>query len=287
MDTAIIEDPTFRIITTLKSVSFNEEDLQPLPSTLRWKKETESFLILHRQRLHAAAQACLWPQACLRLESQSAVADLECATEQAAKQIPKPKTGHIRDVRVRILVNRHGGIQSEGVPMGGERPLEKLEDGLVSCIPQSLLLPSPTPGVSRCLVHVDYVPTSPAFYTSHKTTYRRPYDDARARVGITKCLPTDREVLLFNHQNEVMEASLCTPYFYREGTWTTPPSAAGGMLSVTKQWALDAGLCKEATIILGSIRPGEIIWLSNALRGFFQGRVCEAEERGGMTNSPF
>jgi branched-subunit amino acid aminotransferase/4-amino-4-deoxychorismate lyase len=70
-----------------------------------------------------------------------------------------------------------------------------------------------------------------------------------------------------------MEASLCTMYFYRHGTWVVPAYESGGMVSATKLWAIDSGFCAERPIKLDEVEDGETVWLSNALRGFFLGKI--------------
>jgi branched-subunit amino acid aminotransferase/4-amino-4-deoxychorismate lyase len=157
--------------------------------------------------------------------------------------------------------------------MGEPRALETLQNDSLTHIPLDARIPALSPDTRYSVVSVDSTPTTPARYTMHKTTFRVPYDVARARAGITKCPPDEREVLLFNPKREIMEASLCTVYFYRQGRWVVPAQDTGGMISVTKLWALEAGLCVEGPVKLDEIEAGEVVWLSNALRGFFPGKV--------------
>ena len=84
-------------------------------------------------------------------------------------------------------------------------------------------------------------------------------------------LTTLKEVLLYNPDNEILDGSTSTPYFYRDGRWVTPASASGGLQGTTRRWALENGLCVEGTIDKDSVEIGEIVWFSNAVKGFFHG----------------
>jgi len=83
--------------------------------------------------------------------------------------------------------------------------------------------------------------TPPTSYTSYKTTSRDMYNSARERVGIQD-MAEKREVLLVaGQEGEIMEGSLTSPYFWRNGKWTTPPVSSGGQIGTTRRWALDQG----------------------------------------------
>lgn len=87
----------------------------------------------------------------------------------------------------------------------------------------------------------DSIRTAPSDYTSYKTTSRDMYTSARERVGI-KDMAEKREVLLVADGNgQIMEGSLTTPYFWRNGKWTTPPVSSGGQIGTTRRWALENG----------------------------------------------
>lgn len=278
---SIIEDPSFRIITTLRHVHFNSEDAAALPQTIHdWKGEDSKLLCLHNQRLRAAAEACSWTEVCKLLEDDDMGHGLLDTIEQAVKtRFPEPRRGYIRDIRVRVLVNSSGHTHVETVLMGSERPLGSLGTDSYHELPPSLPLATPLAQSLSPLskVYVDALPTSVSVFTWHKTTFRQPYDSARSRLGIVHSPPTEAEVLLFNPQQEITEASVSTPYFFRDGGWVTPQSASGGMLSVTKLRSLQGGFCTEALVLLDELRDGEIIWLSNAVRGFFRGQICKNE----------
>lgn len=116
-------------------------------------------------------------------------------------------------------------------------------------------------------VILDEQATKTDLYTEIKTSYRKPYDRARQIAGLGPSSTT--EVLLYNERNEVMDGSITNVYFYRDNKWVTPDS--GGLKGAARQFALDCGLCSTASSEIGieSLRSGEIVWLSNAFRGFF------------------
>lgn len=127
---------------------------------------------------------------------------------------------------------------------------------------------------------VDSVATAPSQFTTYKTTSRDHYDAARKRVGINS--PTDPvEALLFNPLGEVMDGSITCVYFRRrthhhhkpghEGSkaeWITPPLSSGGMISVSRQYALEHGFCVERVVRVDELVDGERCLISNGVRGF-------------------
>lgn len=115
-------------------------------------------------------------------------------------------------------------------------------------------------------VILDNHSTDMSLYTEVKTSKRAMYDRARQTAALN---PTSNaEVLLFNHDGEIMDGSITTAYFYRDNKWVTPPD---GLKGVTRRYALENRLCSIASpaITTDSLREGETVWLSNAFRGFF------------------
>jgi 4-amino-4-deoxychorismate lyase len=218
---------------------------------------------LHCDRILAAARALSWT-AVLKILDRENLHTVLC------RQIPIAikQSGSISvNWKVRVLVSKDGGIQI--------LPASIILDS-INGIPPWPTLPEilfETPSTEACKVLIDSVATSASEFTKHKTTSRNHYDDARARANIEHMAPTESEVLLFNEDRQVMEASLCTPYFYRDGLWITPPLASGGNAGVSRRMALEAGLCVEKVLHIDELVAGEMIWLSNAVRGFMPGRL--------------
>ncbi|KAK0121617.1 hypothetical protein ONS95_009904 [Cadophora gregata] len=119
----------------------------------------------------------------------------------------------------------------------------------------------------------DPVRTPPSQYTSYKTTSRNMYVSARERVGI-KDMAEEKEVLLVSEKNgEIMEGSLTSVYFWRNGKWTTPHVSSGGQIGTTRRWAIEEGYAVEGIVTIDSLMDGEECWISNGVRGFQYGKV--------------
>ncbi|KIW61609.1 hypothetical protein PV05_01710 [Exophiala xenobiotica] len=229
MDASAEQDPTFRIITTLRSILFNTGDIQKSrPLITQWHETSKNLLIWHRRRLRAAAQAYKWTNVCEQLDEPDCMLALGRVIEDATTRYAQPEIGMIKDIRIRLLIDRSGSLQVESVPMGEAKPLRTLETDISHQPPSNGPPWSLSPNGRGSLISLDTVPTVPALHTLHKTTYRAPYDAARERAGIAKCPPGEREVLLFNPEQEIMEASLCAVYFYRNGKWVAPSCETGG-----------------------------------------------------------
>ena len=111
-------------------------------------------------------------------------------------------------------------------------------------------------------------------HTKHKTTLRAPYDRARSIFLSADAFSlVNTEVLIQNEECEIMEGSLTTPYFYRTGNWITPAEDCGGNIGTTRRWALEQGICVEGIVKVQDLIDGEMIWLSNGVRGWFPGKL--------------
>lgn len=119
---------------------------------------------------------------------------------------------------------------------------------------------------------IDSQPTPVDSHTIYKTTHRPHYDSSRSRkLGQDLNHTLVEEVLLYNPSGNIMEGSLTTPYFYRDGRWVTPPvweDNHGGQRGTTRRYALEKKLCIVETINIDSLEDGEKVWISNGVRGF-------------------
>ncbi|KAL2441977.1 hypothetical protein ABEF95_016980 [Exophiala dermatitidis] len=289
--TVIIQEPEFRLLTTLRYVQFNHVNVvESLPLIQEWKRAELDLLSLSRHRLHAAAQACFGPQSEVSKKFKADGAELalrDAIDETTAARHPEPAKGFFRDLRVRVLVGSGGQVGVECVPMGPEKPLTVLENDTFHHVPRAtwFFANSDSEDYPFAKVYIDSVPTSTSIFTRHKTTFRQPYDEARSRAGIVHTPPTDAEVLLFNSRDEITEASVSTPYFFRRDGMggyelVTPSLQSGGMIGVTQSKALREGFCTMDVVTLDGLqlRHGDVIWLSNAVRGFFRGRIHMQKE---------
>lgn len=120
---------------------------------------------------------------------------------------------------------------------------------------------------------------STSLFTRHKTTNRGHYDQQRALLPPASSADGQagilHEMLLVNQSGAIMEGTISTPYFYRNGGWVTPSVACGGHLGVARRWALTAGICTEGVVMAEEVVIGEQVILSNGVRGFGWGKVKE------------
>ena len=166
-----------------------------------------------------------------------------------------------RALRVRIRSYVGGRITTEIIPT--------LVKPMTSLFPTSFYVP-PSEETSQWTIRLDNQPTEISETTMYKTSDRTWYGRARAAAGIMT-LTSTAEVLLYNPDDNILDGSQQTPYCLRNGRWVTPTSACGGQQGTTRRYALEHGLCVEGLVSKSSLRNGEIIWLSNAVQGFFWG----------------
>ncbi len=296
------------LVTSLMYHYFNESDSNDVDESnqktynmiKQWKDLNARLLELHTRRLRTSAEAADWTDVALILtptskyrnhdrnetssyhESQREPPEVNLLSllEQEATRhathagISPPSQGTMRSHKVRILTFQTGNIHIEiaapSTTSEVTHSLSAIIANYTSC-PLTLDVEGPT-----SLITIDTESTVPSLFTRHKTTHRTVYDTTRARAVPRvppTALPTAREVLLFNTHDEIMEASVSSVYFHRAGTWVTPSSRGGGMQSVTKMYALEKGWCTEGIVTKDSVTDGEIVWLGNAVRGFFAGKI--------------
>lgn len=270
------ETESFQVISSLRydpdlatAASKTTEGAYPSP------RDSPYYLLpYHYDRLLSAAESFEWEHAVEALQKHSPD-QLASFTQVLDSFIPdKTKTW-----RLRILLSVNGTIAVEAAPT---LPFSS----------HTLLLPPPSqdqppsfttlsqPDANNTLwrLYLDTQPITPSRFTTHKTTARDMYTDARVRAGIHT--PQDlTEVLVYNPQGEVMEGSITTPYFRRnaasaggkqEVKWVTPPLESGGNSGTTRRYALERGFCVEEVVKSTDIVDGEQCWLSNGVRGFFK-----------------
>lgn len=245
----------------------------------------------HRDRLLAAAEHFKWPQACSVLSSDAGLKSLHQTLTQAVHDATTTATAdspptHDPDpspnpnpspLRIRILISPTGTITTSTSPTPAVT--------LTQLFPTTLYPPTPPPPPTHpplqpYLILLDTSPTAPTPHTSHKTTHRAPYTEARSRARIPS-LAAPVEVLLYNPAGEITEGSLTSVYFWRGGRWVTPAGGCGGNRGTTRRWALEGGLCVEGCVGVESLRGGEGVWVSNGVRGFVGGVVRLGEGEGG------
>ncbi|KAF2644662.1 hypothetical protein P280DRAFT_418803 [Massarina eburnea CBS 473.64] len=173
--------------------------------------------------------------------------------------------------KIRFAINRHGKF-SIGYLTLPPVPIETLFPTQLSLEPPSL-----SHGFTKVYIDTRFSSTGPS--TTFKTTHRAVYDSARERFkdalgpgGL------GGEVLVVDPSDEILEGTITSVYFFRDGRWVTPPVAVGpkiwkGHKGTTRRWALERGLCIEKSVMKDSVEEGEVVWLSNGARGFWVGRI--------------
>ncbi|TRM66254.1 aminotransferase class IV-domain-containing protein [Schizophyllum amplum] len=86
---------------------------------------------------------------------------------------------------------------------------------------------------------VDSEPTRKSLFTTTKTTKRAGYEAARERAGIRPGELAD--VLLYNEDGALTEASISNVAFFRDSYWVTPPLSTGCLPGVLRAWLLKQG----------------------------------------------
>lgn len=196
------------------------------------------MLGFHRDRMLRAATHWQWKAAIEALSGDDGLLSLTRSAEEVigpAQETP---------LRVRIVMDHQGKITVE--------KFNAAPTALANLLPERLPPPGCSKGQNEPLEEplwaliVDEADTPRSEYTHFKTTKRAMYDDARQRLEIA---PTDlKEVLLINKDDRtIMEGSLTTPYFWRDGKWVTPPVSkrfslevgSGGQDGTSRRWALE------------------------------------------------
>jgi len=92
----------------------------------------------------------------------------------------------------------------------------------------------------------------------HKTTNRRVYDDARAKVSEYD------DVLLYNERGEITETSIANIVLVINDRKVTPHEDSGLLPGVFRQHLLDCGEIQESTIRMEDLKQASHIYLTNS-----------------------
>lgn len=219
-------------------------------------------------------------------------------------QVAKWHVSLARGSPAELLMNLQSGVQQWHASNPTEKPdslrikLRIYKDGKMSIelmpvdrIPMCRLFPTtfsspPFANGPTWTVVLDNRGTEKGAATMYKTNDRTMYERARSVAGITSFYQA-KEVLLWNTEDEILDGSISTPYFWRNGRWITPASSSGGQQGTTRRWALERELCVEDCIKRQDMKDGEIIYLSNAVRGYFPARyTAQSSESTAEPNEP-
>ncbi|KAE9378115.1 hypothetical protein N431DRAFT_500817 [Stipitochalara longipes BDJ] len=278
--------PNFQLFTSLRY----DPLLTSLPiNTELWDKENQGpspFYILpfHRDRMLQAAESFGWTEVADEIRGPTGFAHL---LKKLNEVINTQSSGPLR---IRVLLSHDSSIAIESSPAAPVTeahlypkriPPPKASTqmkvsphtGGALTIGDSDAIHGDPPMIKAWEVVPDTVRTKPSPYTSFKTTNRDMYTTARERAGI-KDLTEKKEVLIISEKDgEIMEGSLTSVFFWRDGKWTTPPVSSGGQIGTTRRWALEKGFCVEGVVTVHSLVDGEECWISSGVRGFHWGKV--------------
>lgn len=258
-------DKSFYITTSVRGVP----DLYPFQCKVPYNS-----LVYHQARMLAASQAFGWHKANVSLEGLDGKLKLNDAVQACVAKDLNPQALLNKSWKLRVLMDREGKltVSASEVP----------DVSMAYLLPKDLSALRSSTKETAWGVFISPKRTAPSPYTKHKTTCRTVYDEVRRDIpawassaqytGSAGAMP---EILLVNTQGNIMEASITTPYFFRNGRWVTPPTTSGGNIGTTRRWALESGLCVEEDVKVTEVQFGESIWLSNSVRGWGLGIIIE------------
>lgn len=147
---------------------------------------------------------------------------------------------------LRLLVSPDGRANCETIPLS-RRPL-----------------PDPLP------VALDGTPVdSGNLFLRHKTTYRRPYQEAAARHRAAK------EVFLVNERGELTEGTFSTIILDLDGRLVTPSLDSGLLPGCYRAELLSRGTVREATLCPADLERATIVFAANSVRAMMRCRVLD------------
>ncbi len=218
----------------------------------------------HRDRLTSAAEAFRRPTVVTLLSHASGLTLLSSELLAFSATLPTQTSTY----KLRLTISPTGIISITASP--------PITSSLFPLYPSSSPFEPPsTSGNALPVIYMAPSPIAPSLHTTHKTTNRSLYNAVLSNLPalITSLPPTTAEVLLYNPLNQITECVYSTPYFQRGHEIITPEGACGGNLGVTRRLALEKGWCRPGIVLKENVEDGDLIWLSNAMRGFWAARV--------------
>jgi para-aminobenzoate synthetase/4-amino-4-deoxychorismate lyase len=200
-----------------------------LLETIAWRPESEYELLRgHLDRLESSAD-CL---------------GFACDRAAVAFRLTEAARGWTTPQRVRVLLNRRGGIRVESAAW------------------------SPPPAPPSRVAWADAAVDSSQVLLFHKTTDRRLYENARAGH------PEVDDVLLWNERGELTESTIANVAVEIDGVWWTPPLDCGLLPGVLREHLLESGRIRERVVPRSGITPDTNLALFNSVRGWWPARLA-------------
>ena len=194
------------------------------------------FELLETVRWQPGDGYCLLDYHLRRLREAAVYFSIPLDLNRVQAELKRAVAHQKEPLKVRLLVKRTGDARAEIGPLP-DRPLRTV--GLAAR------------PVDR---------SNPFLY--HKTTYREPYDQARASC------PDSDDVLLWNEQGELTESTIANLVVQYQGEWLTPPVSSGLLPGTMRQFLLDQGRIREAVIPRRWLPDCAQIVLVNSVRGW-------------------
>lgn len=281
-------NPNFQIFTSLRSDALLLKCLENNKYSFKPPMPSQFYMLsYHRDRMLAAAQAFDWERVAHFLSGDNGLAELDSQIHEhllsayGDRNYPKP-------LKVRVAISWRYDFSITSSPTPAVDPIVLFPRRLSVC-------PSPASVFPMWSVYVFPNPVPGSKFTAHKTTSRQMYDYARAQIPTPSPHVDDpdaaerSEILLQNPKGYMSECSISTPYFLRrgdeegkwrgEGRWITPRKEDGGNLGVTRRWALENGLASEEAAKASEFKKGEVVWISNGVRGWRWGKIEDFVEK--------
>ena len=208
-----------------------------------WANRSPLYMLdFHRDRILRAATHWGWDAAIDILSGEAGLKRLEeFILSSLGENISSP-------MRVRVSITKLGQLKIVTGPVS-QTPLENLFPEVlpppegIKTDKTSTNMPVKSP---EYMVMVDQMGSARSEYTHFKTSKRAVYDGARQRAQIG--LLDLKEVLIVSETTgDIMEGSVTTPYFWRDGRWVTPAvskeysaeKGSGGQDGTSRRWALE------------------------------------------------
>jgi para-aminobenzoate synthetase/4-amino-4-deoxychorismate lyase len=119
------------------------------------------------------------------------------------------------------------------------------------------------PASAIVVAAVDSMPVDPSdVFLYHKTSNRTMYDEATARSANVD------DVILVNPSGEVTETTIGNLAVEIDGSWSTPPTAAGLLPGSFRAELIATGRLSERSITVAELKSASRLARVNALRGW-------------------
>lgn len=171
-----------------------------------------------------------------RLAASADYFDITVAIEQVNAGLDAAVHDAAEPRRIRVCVNADGQISVESTP----------------------LMPETCP-LRVVLARKPVNPKNVLLY--HKTTTRKVYDDARAAAQGYD------EILLWNPQGELTEATASNLVVELDGVRVTPPVSCGLLPGTAREALLEEGEVRERVVRVDDLPRTTGLWLLNSVRG--------------------